>query len=464
MAAISFGGLGNGLDFGQVVDQLVKVARLPVDRLTEKKATLNSKSTDYATLSTKLIMLQSAADKLRLAASYDRSATSVSDGTKLSATGSSTASPGTYSLQITALAQAHQVVSKAAKTVSATTTDIVAGASGTFTFTVGSGAAQTVTLSATATLDDLKTAINDLGAGVTASIINTGSDATPAYRLVLTSTSTGASNGVTVSADNTILDFANSSGTGGVDTLQAAQDATVVVGSSATVTLTRSSNTITDAIPGVTLTLTGTTSGTSTVQVNVTRDVSAVKANITALATAYNDVVKFINERNTYDTAAKKGGLFFNEPTVKTILSKIRTALSSTVSGASTLTTTGEIGFKTERDGTITVDAAKLDTLLSSSYTAVKNLFIKQTGITGVAQLISDAVDALDDVSDGTVTLRKSGLTSQIDRLTDEITKKEDAIAEYETRLKAKYAALDGLLRQLQGQSNYLSSVSSARQ
>ena len=64
MATISFGGLGNGLDFGQVVDQLVKVARLPVDRLADKKASLNSKSTDYATLSTKLVMLQSAADPL----------------------------------------------------------------------------------------------------------------------------------------------------------------------------------------------------------------------------------------------------------------------------------------------------------------------------------------------------------------------------------------------------------------
>lgn len=464
MPTISFGGLGNGLDFGQVVDQLVKVAHLPVDRLTEKKATLNAKSTDYATLSTKLIMLQSAADKLRLATSFDRSATSVSDETLVSATGSSTATPGTYKVHITQLAQAHQVTSKAAKTVAATTTDIVAGASGTFTFSVGSGTNQTVTLSATATLDDLKTAINDLGAGVTASVINTGSDTTPAYRLVLTSTNTGASNGITVAADDTTLDFVNSSGTGGVDTLQAAQDASIDVGDPSLnpVTLTRSSNTITDAIPGVTLTLTDTTPGTSTVQVNVTRDVSAVKTNISALATAYNDVVKFINERNTYDVTTKKGGIFFNEPTVRTVLSNIRTALSSTVAGVSTLRTTGEIGFKTERDGTITVDETKLDSVLSSSYSAVKNLFIKQTGITGVAQLLTDTVDVLDDVEGGTVTLRKSGLTKQITSLTDDIARKEDAVSQYETRLRAQYAALDGLLSQLKSQSNYLSSVSSS--
>lgn len=465
MATISFGGLGNGLDFGQVVDQLVKVARLPVDRLADKKASLNSKSTDYATLSTKLVMLQSAADKLRLSTSFDRTGTSVSDSTALSAAGSSTATAGTYSIRITQLAQSHQLTNKAAKAVAATSTDIVGGTSGTFTFRVGNGADQTVTLGSTATLDDLRTAVNDLGAGVTASIINTGSDTTPAYRLVLTAVSTGAANGVTIVSDDTDLDLDNSSGTGGVDTLQAAQDATVVVGdpNQNPVTLTRSSNVVSDAIPGVTLTLLKTT-GSSTVQVGVSRDVAAVKANITALATAYNDVVKFINERNTYDTATKKGGIFFNEPTVRGVLTQLRTALSSSVAGLSSVSTAGEIGFKTERDGTVTIDDAKLDTALASSYSAVKSLFINQTSSTGIAQLVNNAVDVLDDAVSGALTLRKNGLTKQITDLTAEIARKEDAVAQYEDRLRRQYAALDGLLGRLQSQIGFLQTSSTNRQ
>ncbi|MBY0246642.1 MAG: flagellar filament capping protein FliD [Nitrospiraceae bacterium] len=464
MSGISFGGLGNGLDFGQVVDQLVKASRLPVDRLTAKKATLNSKSTDYATLSTKLIVLQSASDKLRLSTSFDRTATSVSDTRVLSATGSSTATPGSYAIRITQLAQSNQITNRSTKSVAATTTDIVSGSSGTFTLRVGSGANQTVSLSATATLDDLKNAINDLGAGVTASIINTGSDTTPAYRLVLTSTSTGAGNGITIVADDTTLDFANISGTGGVDTLQAAQDATLIVGDPTLnpVTLQRSSNTVSDAISGVTLTLTGTT-GSSTVQVNVTRDTSAVKENIKALATAYNEVVKFINERNTYDVTTKQGGNFFNEPTVRGILSQIRTALASSVAGLSTLSSVGELGFKTERDGTVTVDEAKLDTSLSASYSAVKNLFINQTASTGIAQLITNAVDTLEDAVGGALTLRKSGLTKQITNLTSEIAKKEDLLAQYEDRLKRQYAALDGLLAQLKGQMSSIQANSGTK-
>src|SRR6185295_12591456 len=137
----------------------------------------------------------------------------------------------------------------------------------TFTFRVGTGANQTVTLSDAATLEDLRTGINDLGAGVTASIVNTGSDAAPAYRLILTATASGASNGVTIVADGTTLDFANGGGTGGVDTLQAAQDAIAILGDPTQnpVTLQRSSNVITDAIPDVTLSLTKTT--TSSVSV-----------------------------------------------------------------------------------------------------------------------------------------------------------------------------------------------------
>jgi flagellar hook-associated protein 2 len=459
MATISFGGLGNGIDFGQVVDQLVKVSRLPVGRLTDKKASLNSKFTDYTTLSTKLIALRTASGALRLPSLFDRTSVSVSDATVLTASGSSTATAGNYTVKVSQLAQSHQVTNKAAKAVASTTTDIVAGASGTFSFTVAGGSTQTVTLTNTGTLEDLRSGINDLGAGVSASIVNTGTDATPAYRLVLTATATGDVNDIAIVADDTTLDFLNASGTGGMDTLQAAQDAVIVVGNPALnpLTIQRGSNTITDAIAGVTLSLTETT-GAGTISVNVTQDVTAVKTNIKALATAYNEVVTFINERNTYDVTTKKGGIFFNEATARTVMSQIGTALSTSVSGLTTFDTLGQIGFKTERDGTITIDAAKLDAAFSTSYTAVKNVFVRQTASTGVAQLLVDAVDRLADTVAGALTLRKSGLTSQISKLTDDIARKEDQVAQYEARLLRQYAALDGLLQRLQSQSSFLQS------
>ncbi len=462
--AISFGGLGNGVDFGQVVTELAKVQRLPIDALTAKQKDLQTKLTDYGTLGNKLLALQSAANALRLSSSFDRSATTVSDETVLTAQAGAGAATGSYSIQVSQLAKANQITNKAAKAVADTTTAIVSGGTGTFTFKVGSGSDQTVTLADGATLDDLRFAINDLGAGVTASVINTGTTASPAYRLTLTATASGAGNTISVVTDTTSLDFTNSNGTGGSDTLQAGQNAIVVIGdpSETTISIERESNTITDAIPDVTLTLKSKTVTTPTpepVTVTITTDPESVKTNIKALATAYNDVVKFVNERTTYDITTKTGGIFFNESTAKGVLSQLRTAISGEVPELSIYKTLGAVGFKTERDGTITIEDAKLDTALASNYSATKALFITQTTSNGVADRVVKAVDFLDAVDTGSFTIRKNSITSQISRLTAEIGRKEDIAAQYEERLRIQFATLDGLLQKLQGQSTALQAL-----
>jgi len=461
--AISFGGLGNGVDFGQVVTELAKVQRLPIDALNTKKTNLQSKLTDYGTLGDKLLALQSAANAIRLPTSFDRTATTVSDDTKLTAQAGAGAATGSYTVQVTQLAKAHQITNSTAKAVAATTTPIVSG-SGTFTFKVGTGANQTVTLNDGATLDDLRSAINDLGAGVTASVINTGTTASPAYRLTLTATNTGAANAVTVVADTTNLDFTNTSGTGGSSTLQAGQNAIVVIGDpgQTTISIERESNVISDAIPDVTLTLKSKTVTTPTpepVTVNISTDPDSVKTNIKALATAYNDIVKFVNERTTYDISTKTGGIFFNESTAKNVLSQLRTALSGEVSGLPTYKSLGSIGFKTERDGTVTVDEAKLDAALASNYSATKALFISQSTSSGIADRVVKAVDFLDAVDTGAFTVRKASITSQIGKLTDEIGRKEDIASQYEERLRLQFASLDALLQKLKSQTSALQAL-----
>mgnify|MGYP000718180249 CR=1 FL=1 len=92
--AISFGGLGNGVDFGQVVSELAKVQRLPIDALNTKKTNLQTKLTDYGTLGNKLLALQSAANAMRLPTSFDRTTTTVSDDTKLTAQAGAGAATG----------------------------------------------------------------------------------------------------------------------------------------------------------------------------------------------------------------------------------------------------------------------------------------------------------------------------------------------------------------------------------
>lgn len=461
---VSFGGLGNGIDFGQIVDFLVQVERIPLDRLTQKKLQIQEKQTDFGSLGTKLVSLQSAAGSLRSRINFDKTKVDVSTAsskTLLTATSSSTASAGTYTVKVNQLAASHQVASKSTTAVGSTSADIVSGGSATFTFKVGSGTNQTVNLAADATLDDLKNAINDLGAGVSASTLNTGSESSPQYRLVLTANSTGAGNAITIVTDTTTLDTAPSAT--GVDTLQSAQDAQIVLGNpnDTTVTLDRSSNTITDAITGVTLNLQGVDS-TNTVSVTVSQDTEAVKESIKSLISAYNDVVTFINERTVFDPETEERGIFVGETIPRTVLDRLRRALSEQVSGLSTLTAGGQIGFQTQaNDGTIILDEADLDKQLSENFSAVRDLFVENptTGTVGIAERLFDAVDELDDTETGSLTIRQNTLTDEIDDLSDQIAVMEADLVRFEEQQRIKFANLDGLLAGLQSQLDSLNSL-----
>ena len=379
----------------------------------------------------------------------------------MTATASSTATAGTYTVKVNQLAASHQIASTSGTAVSSTSTDIVSGSSATFSFQVGSGSTETVNLESDATLDDLKNAINDLGAGVSASTLNTGSEASPSYRLVLTSNDTGASNAITIVTDTTTLDV-SPSGTG-TDTLQSAQDAQIELGNPAdtTVTLDRSSNTITDAISGVTLNLQG-TDATETVSITVNQDPSAVKEGIQALVAAYNEVLTFVNERTVFNVETQERGLFVGETIPRTVLDQLRRALSDQVSGLSTITTAGEIGFQTQStDGTITLDEADLDQQLSENYSAVRDLFIENptTGTTGLAERLVNAIDELDDVETGSLTIRQNTLSDEIDDLADQIALMEADLLRFEEQQRIKFANLDGLVASLQSQLNSLNSL-----
>lgn len=465
MPNISFGGLGNGVDFGQVVELLVQVQRQPIDRLTQRKLDAQSKLTDFGLLGGRLTSLQSAASSLRTKLSFDKSQISVTSGSTkspLTATVSTGASQGSYTVRVNQLASAHQITSKSSTAVSSIDTDIVSGGSGTFSFQVGSGSVQTVNLDATATLEELKNAINDLGAGASASLLNTGTEASPQYRLVLSSNDTGQDHAITITSDNTDLDTVGS----GVDTFQAALDSEVELGvtdvgaGTQAITINRSSNTLTDVIPGVTLNLQAADT-VNPVNITVSRDNEAVKEAISNFVSAYNDVVSFIKERTNYDVQTKERGIFVGETLPRSVQSRLREAVFSEISGLTTFTTASQVGFETQTtDGTIKLNTATLDRALSENYSSVRELFIANptTGTNGIAELLIDAVDNLNDIESGALHLRQQGLTSTVADFTAQIDRKETQLVRFEELLRIKFANLDGLLASLQSQQDQLQS------
>jgi flagellar hook-associated protein 2 len=460
---ISFGGLGNGVDFGPIVDFLVQAERLPIDGLTQRKLQAQQKQTDLGLLGAKLLSFQGLASSLRTRVSFNKNQVNVaspSAQSPLSATVSSSAAPGTYQVTVNQLASAHQIISKASTGVSETDADIVGGVSGTFQFQVGTGSIQTVNLDATSTLDDLRAAINDLGAGVSASILNTGSEASPQFRLVLSANETGLDHAITIVADDTTLDTV----TTGVDTFQAAQDSEVVlgvtdVGSGTTaITINRSSNTLTDVVAGLTLNLQA-VDATNPVTISVNQDNGAVKEAISDFVSGYNEIMTFVNERTFYNTETKERGIFVGENFARNVLDRVRESVFSQISGLTTFTGASQIGFETQTaDGTIKLNEATLDSTLSTNFSAVRDLFVKNatTGTNGIAELVVNAIDGLDDIDTGSLALRKNALTKQVNEFTNQISLKEEALARFEEQQRLKFANLDGLLARLQSQLTLL--------
>lgn len=443
MAISATSGLVSNIDYQSLITQLVSIRRQSVQQLSKEKSTLESANSAYSSLNTYVLSLKTAADALRTASGFSAYTATSSDTSILSPTASSSATAGTHSIVVSALAKAHKI---AANGFASDTSTVAVGA-GSFKFTVGSGTEQSVSVDAATTLTGLKDAINTLKAGVTASIVNDGSSPNP-YRLILSSDSTGTSNAVTITQNDTSLNFAT--------TLQAAQDASFSVDG---LSMTRSSNTVTDAITGVTLGL-NSSDATKTVTLTVARDTSAIKSKISDFVSKYNSVVSYIKSNNRYDKTTKSSGAFFGDPVARSIWDDLRRTMTGAVSGLpSTMNRLLHAGITSDTEGVMSVDDSKLSSALSTNFSDVVNLFVEGTTTSGFGKLVYDAADNISDYADGRIKSKQNGLTKNINSLTTDIGKKETELTAYETQLRVQFTALETMLASLQAQGNYLKSL-----
>lgn len=449
-------GITSGIDYASLIEGLIKIERQPITLMENRQSRLETSKSALSTLSSKLKELQSAASALKSTTSFNVFSSSVSDETVFTATATSSASSGTYNITVNKLAQKHTIASTGV-VADKDTTLIWDGVGDSFKFTVGSGAEQTVAVDSTTTLQKLADDINALGADAAASIINTGSG----YKLILKSNTEGASNGITISAagDDTTLDMDI-----GVTTLQSAQDAEIILDGPPGLTITRSSNTITDVIAGVTLNLKK-TSGTAAA-LTVSRDTDSIKTKITALVDKYNAVVDYIKANNTYDSKTKVKGSLYGEAVAKTVMEKLRQTIQSTISGLPDGDPVGEVDMNQLRDagisidskGKLSVDSTKLSDAISNNFDDVVNLFIDGTTTDGFGVTIYDAVDIFTN-AEGSITKRVSGYGNTISDLTRKIEDKEDKLDRYAETLRIRFAALESMVTSLRNQQNFLASA-----
>jgi flagellar hook-associated protein 2 len=455
MASFTVGGLSTGVDYNELVSKLIEVQRQPITILENKKDDYNSKISSYSDLDTKLSTLRDAVDKLRTGASFFVKNASSSDTTVLDATSSGTASSGNYTVSVTTLASEEKEVHSGV--LSSSTVVNSSGSDKVFAYTYG-GTTATLTVADGTTLDQLKNLINDDASnpGVTATVVN-DSVSGDNYRLILTGNATGVTNTITIDDATTTLDGTGStvnfeSGTFTENKTAADSDFTVDG-----LQVKRSSNSITDVIDGLTLNL---KKAASSAIVSVTADNDEIKDQISSFVDAYNDVAEFIATNTDYDSNTKVSGILSGESTARSIQSRLRSIVSGTVSGLSgSLSILAEIGITTDyKTGNIKLDSSKLDTKLSASLDDVADLFKDNTN--GIATEIYSYIGDITSTVDGSITLRKKGLTDVISNISNTIESMEYRLDKQEDDLVRKFTALESLVSRYNTIGSYLSGFS----
>lgn len=391
--AISSPGIGSNIDVNGIVSKLMAVESQSLTNLQKKEASYQAKLSAYGTVKGTLSSFQSAAAALSDATKFLARTATASDASVLTASTSSVAVPGSYSITINSLAQAQSISSTGQ---ASSTAAIGTGAATTLTFEFGtiSGASPvsgkysgatftqdatqatgTVTIdSSNNSLQGIRDAINAANVGVTASIVSDG-DPTNPYHLLLTSNSTGATKSMKITSSGgdasiTNLLSYNPAGTQNLTQTTAAQNASLSVNG---LSITSASNSVTGAISGVTLNLTK--AGTSSL--TVANDTSAISTAMQSLVQAYNSTNTVLNAMTRVNKTTKQAGILVGDASVQAIQAQMRATMARSLSGLgnSTLTNLSQIGLSFLKDGTLTLDSAKLSSALSTNFNDFASLF-----------------------------------------------------------------------------------------
>ena len=311
-------------------------------------------------------------------------------------------------VEVTNLAEAH-VLSSAFTLTDSDTTGV---GTGTLTISDGTTSADLEFTSANNTLDGIAKAINDVsGLNITATVINTsGSN----YRLMLTSDETGTANAMTLSVSND-GDTVNTDNSGlsrltnlNMTTSNAAEDAAFTLNG---VAITRSENTVSDVLTGVTFTFTGET--TSAAMVSIGQDNTTVSDRIADFVDKYNAFKEIVNEVTAYDVDTQEGGSLLGNASLQMVDRQINNLFGQSVIGLSTASVRSltELGITTDAEtGLLSFNASTFESVLASSEEDVAALLGEQ-GSTTDSQVTF--ISANDDTSAGTYDLNVTRLATQ---------------------------------------------------
>ncbi|MBG6178854.1 flagellar filament capping protein FliD [Arthrobacter sp. CAN_A1] len=448
--ALGIDGLASGLDTTTLINQLMQLEGRPQVLLKNRVGETQTLVTALQQLNTRVASLGAAAEKAALPAAFNVFKATASS-TNVTTTAGSAASAGSLDITVDRLAQ-NQVSVTAAMTAWPDSPPVI-------TVTTADGTATEIT-AATTSLDDLVSAINASDSGITAVKVASGVNAAnePQYRLQLSSEAAGADGGFTVhrgtAADTTTGTAANLLTEPGAAEVKTAQDSQVTLwaGTAAAQSVTSSSNTFTNLLPGVDVTAAKVS--TDPVTITVARDQAATTKTAKDLVDAVAGALGYIATNSSVTTSESTGssvataGLFTGDSGVRGISARILSAATAPVDGRSP----SDIGITLTRTGTVEFDSEKFGKALAADPAAVQSMLKEiASRVAGVAKDTSDKFD-------GAITLRIQGQESEVKELNTQVAEWDRRLETRRSTLERTYTNLELQLNQLQSQGTWLTS------
>ncbi|MFQ5482478.1 MAG: flagellar filament capping protein FliD [Nitrospinaceae bacterium] len=395
-------GVNSGFDTAKVVDQLILLQSRPIeinlakrDAEVEKLNALQDLKSRLQTFKTTLNTFNTESRFIATQGTFTQTGTTTTDIAQITTT--STATSGTFTLEVTTLAREAKTASPGFAAISSTVSQ------GFLELVVGGKTTLIKIDSTNDTVDGVRLAINNSGVAATANFVDDG-DATNPIRLVISGNKTGVANAVSARI------FTAGIGVGEITTLaftqtQAAQDAALKLDG---IAITKSSNVISDVISGAILTL----SGTGTGDVKISTDLTEIRQKVTDFVSGFNDLNSFVSDQASFDPDTLETGVLFGNFAVQNLQNQLRSTATGKVQG-----TTGQfnflsqVGITTQSDGTLVLETSKLNDALNLDVGNVAELFSSKGAVTNSNVTF---IGFTQETEPGTYDIRVSGGQAQI--------------------------------------------------
>jgi flagellar hook-associated protein 2 len=435
MPAVTFGGVGSGIDTEAIVSGLLTASKGPIQRVqlqqTQTKAAVASVS-DVGNLLSKLKDALNALDTTPEVGSFK--AASDNKAVAVSATGA--ARPGSFQINVTQLASAYKAYTNP---LGVTQSNQALNQSGTLSLAIGTTTAD-VAIGAADSLDTVISKINASGLRVSASSFFDGTQ----FRMQLRGLDTGLENDVSVQELGTTLGFA-------ANTKSTGQNALLTVDGFA---VSSKTNQVQGAIAGVTLALTDkTTAGAATVSID--SDPESFTTKLNNLVTAYNAVINKVHTEAGFGSQRATNPALAGDSALRTVTARLNDVLTKQV-GTGKFRTLRSIGIELNNNGTLKLNSAKLSAAVAEDPDSItKVLAGDDSGVKGIADLMLGATTEL--LADkGAISARQDGLAARQKTLDSRVEIEQKRLDRMEAQLRKQFTQMDGTVAANNAQLNFL--------